>query len=132
MFLNQLGNEEGKKFFELANIAMNVDGIQHEDEKRILKFYEHDLMIEGYTLENNACEELLEFFSGKPDKIRKIVVFELMGVLCCDGEFPKVEQDWINNVANKLGVTEKFVQDAQTIVEGLIYCAKKADSILNA
>lgn len=84
MFLNMLNKKEGKNFLELAEIAMEVDGVVQESEKAIFNTYRMELELQEYAIQRKEYKELVTAFQASTKKVKRAIIIELAGVLDAD------------------------------------------------
>lgn len=133
MFLNMLNEKEGKNFLELANIAMNVDGVVLDSERAIFETYRMELKLPNYQIVNKRQKEIITEFLASTKKVRKAVIIELAGVLDSDEIIDENEEAWIYKLGIDLGFRNseikkmiRWTQDFNDLLtEGYEYINKR-------
>lgn len=107
MFINELNKEQGKAFLSLLKNMAEVDYNLVAEEYKLIEEYCKDLGLEEndvVKLENN---EILTNFEAATSRIKNIVYFEILGLALVDGEFDNKEIKFMNNIADKLSISEE-------------------------
>ena len=133
MFLNMLNEREGKLFLELANIAMRIDGIVDDREKRILDTYRREMSLLEYELKGKAQEDIVSLLQGSKKSVKRAIIIEIAGVLDADDVIDDKEHSWIYNLGEDWGFREteikkmvRWTQDFNDLLqEGLDYINKR-------
>ena len=108
MFLNLLSKEEKQNFINLAIIAANINGSFETEEKELIKGYqrEMDISMESIVLDSNDNEEsVFHFFAASEKSHKKIVLFEIIGLLTCDSSFDEKEKDFVFRLSKAIGLS---------------------------
>ncbi len=108
MFLNLLTQEEKEQYLLLAVIAANINGCLEDEEKKIIEGYrrEMDISVDPSVFDSDPDEEsVFHFFSmtGKPHK--RIVLFELIGLLTCDRVLDEKETSFLIRFCSAIGLS---------------------------
>mgnify|MGYP000068336446 FL=1 len=133
MFLNMLNKKEGKNFLELAEIAMEVDGVVQESEKAIFNTYRMELELQEYAIQRKEYKELVTAFQASTKKVKRAIIIELAGVLDADEIIGEEEEKWINALGVDLGFRTaeikkmvRWTQDFNDLLaEGYEYITKR-------
>lgn len=133
MFLNMLNKKEGKNFLELAEIAMEVDGVVQESEKAIFNTYRMELELQDYAIQRKEYKELVTAFQASTKKVKRAIIIELAGVLDADEIIDEEEEKWINTLGVDLGFRTaeikkmvRWTQDFNDLLaEGYEYITKR-------
>lgn len=115
MFLNLLTKEEKLNFFNLAVIAANINGSLEDEEKELLNGYQREMNIslEPTEFDSDYSEEsIFGFFSTSEKSHKKIVLFEIIGLLTCDSLFDEDERRFVFRLSNAIGLS---ADDVDTI-----------------
>ncbi len=113
MLLNGLSDGEKKKFAELCWHAAKANGVVVDEETAIVESYCDEMNIE--VPESNAIaslEEIAQYFSESSLQVKKIVLFEAIGLLKADGIVDTEELQFINEYSNRIGLTEDDVNQS--------------------
>lgn len=111
MFLGMLNEREGKKFLELANIAIMANGDEaKETEKAVLQAFKLELEMQDYVIKNKKQEELVTAFQASTKKIKKAVIIELAGVLDADEGIDDIEDSWIRKLGEDFGFRDSEIK----------------------
>ena len=58
MFLSMLSKKEQEYFLELANLAMQVDGIVTESEREMIENFRQEMMLLDYKIQDIPLDKL--------------------------------------------------------------------------
>ncbi|WP_178863449.1 hypothetical protein [Thiomicrorhabdus cannonii] len=105
MYLSFLNEEEQKDFLELARYSMGLNGEYKDSEEKVLLNYKYECHLEDYLASRqDQIEAIIEAFTKSTDKVKKIVLIELYGVLSADNEVCEKESKFFGELAAKLDV----------------------------
>lgn len=108
MFLQMLASEEKEAFLELAYIAANVDGELHQAEQQLLSLYRGELGLHAYEVKDAPMEDLLSFFSTQREEVKKMVFFEVLGVIWVDGKVRPEEADLLSVIQEEFNIEDSL------------------------
>lgn len=110
MFVNVMNQEEKENFLELVYRMATCDGVYAEEEKELVTNYKLELNLKDIP-DTKTVSELLNYFSEKSSALRKIVFFELYGMIMADGEIEKNEKEIMSELKTKFALDEKAYAD---------------------
>ncbi|MDO4177615.1 MAG: hypothetical protein Q4D21_00320 [Phascolarctobacterium sp.] len=133
MFLVMLNKKEQEYFLELANIAMNVDGVIMESELHMLEMFRKETDLQEYVIKNIPIDKLKIYVDTSTKRNKKVFLFELAGMLYADEEIAPEERDWLFDIATSWGFREsemkkiiRWVMDFNDLLaEGFEYINQK-------
>lgn len=133
MFLNLLNEKEGKKFLELAAIAMAVDGVIKDSEQAVFHTYRFELGLPDYEIKNEDYKKIVAEFQSSTKKVKRAIIIELAGVLDSDEEIDTSEESWILKLGTDWGFRDseikkmvRWTQDFNDLLaEGYEYINKR-------
>jgi uncharacterized tellurite resistance protein B-like protein len=99
--------EEKKNFLELVYKIANCDGEFSDDEEELVNSYKMELGISDIP-DTKSIDELIALFADKAIQLKKIVFFELYGMIMADGKVVDAETEILNNLKNQLSLGEEF------------------------
>ena len=108
MFLNLLTNEEKHHFLSLAALAANINGSLAEEEEELINSYrrEMNLSAESVAIDSDHSEEsVFGFFAASEKSHKKIVLFEVVGLLTCDSSFDDDERSFVCRLSQAIGLS---------------------------
>ena len=108
MFLNFLTKEEKPQFLKLAILAANINGSLEAEEIELINRYqrEMDTSMEPTELGSDYNEEsVFRFFCESEKSHKKIVLFEIIGLLTCDSSFDEDEKRFVIRLSNAIGLS---------------------------
>ncbi len=112
MFLKELNDSEKNAFICLSIHAANADGKFVEQEKKMIDEYANEMEISVPSEEQvMTMEESINIFSKSNEHIKKVALFETLGLLYSDGVFEKAEGKFIYDYADKIGLQSDIVKE---------------------
>lgn len=111
MLLNKLTDVEKDAFISLSIHAANANGVFAEEEKALIQDYCKEMGIAFFDPDSViSLEELKRIYADSSTDHKKIVLFELMGVVYADGNYDKEEKMFINEFAEAIGLSDNDVE----------------------
>lgn len=104
MFLSVLNENEKKVFLELASHAIGADGIVSAKEQEVFNSYAYECEMPGYEAQRLEFASLISTAKLYPEKIRKILLIELWGIVLSDDSLEQEESEWMFKLAQDLEV----------------------------
>ena len=134
MFLQELNEEEKKLFWVIANAVVMADGTKTEQETELLKQYLVELDEEFDVFSPNAIniEDEIQKLKNCDVRIRRIICFELCGLVNADSDYSKEEKEMIHHICNKMEISEETLGKMEECVQEIYDAYKKLGEILNA
>lgn len=129
MFLNSMSNDEKERFLELSYKLAQVDGNYAEEEDEIINSYKAELGITDIG-DTGSIDELIDFFATRNEPVKKIVIFELYGMICADSKIEELEKDVFEKLKTKFGVSEELVKQITEVADELQAVYDKVYDIL--
>lgn len=118
MFLNALNQEDKKKFLELLYKIANCDGEYAEEEAEIIRNYQLELGISEIP-ETATQAELIAYFGEAMETVRKIVLFEIYGLITSDDTIAADERHALHEIADRFRFDQAQVLELETLAEKL-------------
>ena len=120
MFVNLFDQDEKEKFLELIYKMATCDGVYAEEEKELLNNYKIEFGIDQIP-DTLSVHDLVQYFAEKTDDKKKIVLFELYGMVLADDEIGEQEKDLFEEIkkifALNTEVYDKIEKAAVTLKE---------------
>ena len=120
MFVNLFDQDEKEKFLELIYKMATCDGVYAEEEKELLNNYKIEFGIDQIP-DTLSVHDLVKYFAEKTDDKKKIVLFELYGMVLADDEIGTREKDMFEEIkkifALNTEVYDKIEKAAVTLKE---------------
>ena len=120
MFVNLFDQKEKEKFLELIYKMATCDGVYAEEEKELLNNYKIEFGIDQIP-DTLSVHDLVQYFAEKTDDKKKIVLFELYGMVLADDEIGEQEKDLFEEIkkifALNTEVYDKIEKAAVTLKE---------------
>ena len=110
MFLNRLNQQQKELFIQLTYCAAIANGEFHEKEKAMLNAYCAETGV-NFDINNAITDYVsivneLNIISDINDK--KIILFEILGLLLSDSEYDNLEKDFAEKVREIFGLDQEF------------------------
>jgi uncharacterized tellurite resistance protein B-like protein len=118
MFLNVMEVEERKKFLELAFKLAQIDGDYAEEEEEIINSYKAELGITEIE-DTLSIDELISYFSSKNDTVKKVVLFEVYGMILADDKLEKSEEEVFDNIKSQFNISADVVEQIVSVADEL-------------
>ena len=131
MFLSMLNDQQKLLFRELCLYIVYADGIYTDDEELLVKSYCYEMKIE-YTPNKQSkdyASTVNQIVKISTDYEKRLIGFELMGVVYADGEFQDEECDLIKIYSKVSGIPMDKLNEFGELVQQAIVLDKK---IINA
>ncbi|MCR5701149.1 MAG: hypothetical protein K6G76_03270 [Lachnospiraceae bacterium] len=106
MFLHLLNSEQKNLFMNLAIKAAEANGIVELEEKNMLKAYGIEMGIKPVYETDLKTTEIIACLNDICDeKTRKVIVFEIIGIMISDSVYDETEKEFVYNLAESFSVT---------------------------
>lgn len=134
MYLHELSDEEKKTFWNLANAVVMADGSKTEQEIELLKQYwiELENEYEIYSPREVILDDEIEKLQMSNARTKRIICFELSGLVLADSDYSKEEKDMIELICRKLDVSNEMLSKMERCVQEIMKTYKELGEILNA
>ena len=129
MFLNTLNQEEKRKFLSLVYLISQIDGEYADEEKEIVENYKIELGTNEVDGDANIYD-LIEFFASKNIQVKKVVIFEVYGLIISDEKIHKNEEKILNEIKNKFGLDVDTIKAIKGVVDELHNVYQKIFEVL--
>lgn len=108
MFLNQLDYQEKKMFLDLCIHVAKANDELAKEEKELISSYCSEMQLPAIELyETEPLSTVLDYFSLADKHVKKIVMFEALGLAYVDGSFDEKEEEMVLKIRDSLGITKK-------------------------
>ena len=118
MFLQVMNEEEKENFLELVYKIANVDGDYAEEEKELIDSYKKELNLNTIP-ETSTIDELVKYFSEKTIGLKKIVLFETIGMINADNIVAKEETEVFDKMVASFEFDAESVKELKALAEKL-------------
>lgn len=118
MFLQVMNIEEKEKFLELVYKVANIDGEYAEEEQEIINSYKNELGLSEVS-ETSDINGLVQYFSVKADEMKKIVLFEIIGLIDADDKIEKEEADVLEKMSASFGLDKSVIDKIKAVAKKL-------------
>jgi tellurite resistance protein len=111
MFLHLLVDKEKEAFIDLARLAAGCNNDITDEQEIMLEQYCDEMGISFPMSHAKSLDEIIDFFKESSYQNRKMVVFEIIGLLFSDGNFDENEMAFVKKMAIALGVSKETVEE---------------------
>lgn len=118
MFLQTMNTEEKERFLEFVYKVANIEGEFTEEEQEIINSYKNELGLSEIP-ETSNIEGLIGYFSTKADEMKKIVLFEIIGLINADDKIAKEEEDILSKVVASFDLDNEVVERIKSAAKKL-------------
>ena len=121
MFLNLLKEENKARFAELCRYAAYADDVLEKREQEMISTYCKEMGIAEILLDqkNGSTLDLVlsELNQNTSDTEKKIVLFEILGLLFSDDEYTEKEEQFVMNIIERFGLEKSTVTHMCSLLE---------------
>ena len=131
MFLNQLTDSEKAAFISFSVHAANSDDVFADEEKVMINEYCKEMELDYPDKDNiMSMEDIMAVLSKSDIHNKKIVMFEILGLVYSDGEYAEEEKRFVNTYAKEIGLTEEDVKKQTELIIRYLGLLKEICEIL--
>ena len=117
MFLNRLDFVEKEAFISLAVKAAESNGYIADEEYQMIEDYCKEMGIAFFDSKNlKPMEDVIRIYSEADDQNKRVAVLEIVGLMYADGGYDSKEKEFVDDFANKIGVTQDEVRKIEDTV----------------
>lgn len=116
MFLQVMNTEEKAKFLEYAYKIASIDGDFAEEEQEIINSYKNEVGLHEIS-DTSDIDGLIAFFSTKSDVLKKIVLFETIGLINADDKIAKEEEAILKKIIDSFDLDIEVVNKINYVVK---------------
>lgn len=115
MFLNKLTLLEKESFISLGVHAANANGFFDDKEYAMIEEYCKEMGIAFFDARKvKKMEEIINVFRESANK--KMVLFEVLGLLYADGSYDDKENVFVQDFAKKIGLSSDDVEQQNNLI----------------
>ena len=118
MFANVMNQTEKEKFLELIYKIAQCDDEYSEEEEDLLNNYKIELGLQDVN-DTDTLEGLVNFFAVKSKELKKIVFFELYGMIMADSKIEEKEAALIEMIEAAFGLPKSQYADIIAVADDL-------------
>ena len=105
MFLHTMTDKQKNLFMKLGIKAAEANGIVELEEKNMLKAYGIEMGIKPiYETDSNTEDIIAELNEICDDKTKRIIVFEVLGIMMSDSEYDEKEKAFVNEIISAFSI----------------------------
>lgn len=132
MYLGTLNNEEKELFLGLAFHLACADGDYSEEEREMMQAYCHEMQVvfdQSKVLK--SIDQILNAIKQTcGNKVRKIIIFEVIGLVMADGKYDEAERVLISRMESEFGVESGFAEKCEDILKEYISFQKRINEFV--
>lgn len=119
MFLEELNIKERKNFLELAYFTMLSDGVIAEEEQVMFNRFRVELQLseKDYAIQEKSISTILNEFNASKKRVKKIVMFELWGIMLANHNLDEKQQELVEKIKNEWNLRDFEVNRMKRWVE---------------
>lgn len=118
MFLHLLNNEQKELFLDLAIKAAEANGVVELEEKNLLKAFSIEMQIPSrYKTEKTTDEILAQLSKISNEREKKILSFELIGILLADGTYDDKEKVFITQISEQSNIPIDEIEKMINVID---------------
>ena len=131
MFLNQLSHQEKRMFLDLSIHVAKANDVLSAEEKTMISQYCSEMELSPIELyETEPLETVTDYFSLADDRVKRIIMLEIYGLVYADGSFDEDESAMVNKFAESIGMApEECARLHDAITEYYSVCVKLAEVV---
>lgn len=118
MFANVMNQAEKEKFLELIYKIAQCDDEYSDEEEELLNNYKIELGIQKVN-NTDTLEGLVKFFAGKTQELKRIIFFELYGMIVADGKIESKEGELIEMIENSFDLPKSQYEEIISVADDL-------------
>ena len=131
MFLTELSEIEKRAFASLSYHAAMANGILAVEESKLIEEYCKEMNIHYFSFDSaDDLKDIEKVFISSTDRIKKIVVFELFGVMYSDGKFDLDEDVFIRNFSKEIGIETETIEAIKKMIDDYYHLVEIINSSL--
>ena len=127
MFVNHLNPLQQGCLLGLSKLVIEVDGSLSSKETEVFSIIKSQCQ-DTVSVAEEPMSLIEDCFKDNTSKVS--LMLELVGVAYADSEYHENEKALLNNIANKLGLSQDLLQDIETWVERQLALVKEAQVML--
>ena len=117
MFLNRLDFVEKEAFISLAVKAAESNGYIADEEYQMIEDYCKEMGIAFFDSKNlKPMEDVIRIYSEADNQNKRVAVLEIVGLMYADGGYDSKEKDFVDDFANRIGITQDEVRKIEDTV----------------
>lgn len=118
MFTHLMNEEEKSKFLELVYKISNIDDEYAKEEEELINSYKKELEIEVIE-DTQSIESLISYFGKKSEEIKRIVLFEIYGLILADDKIEKEEEQILEEIRKDFQFEEQELKEILSVAKRL-------------
>jgi len=111
MFIKFLDKQEKEKFVSLLYSIALADGSMNQAQMQRVQAYMDEAAVSGFSVADDV-DGLINYFAGKSEGVRKIVLIESMAVAITDNTVTDIELSIIDKINTKFELGDDFSEQA--------------------
>ena len=131
MFLHTMTDKQKNLFMKLAIKAAEANGIVELEEKNMLKAYGIEMGIKPiYETDSNTEDIIAELNAICDDKTKRIIVFEVLGIMISDSEYDEEEKNFVNEMISAFSIPSDQKDEMLGVLKEYANVFKKISNLI--
>ena len=135
MYLDKLKLNEKKAFLCFAVSVAKADSDFDENEIKMIESYCREMTItfDREKIEKSSVEGMIDYICVESNMmVKKIIIFELIGLAKVDNKFSDEEVMFIKKMAKEFRVAESYVKECEILIDRYIALQRDIEKIVLA
>lgn len=127
MYLNILNEEQKSLFLQLVYCAALSNGDYAEEQKQMMNSYcmETGMAFDETNAETNPEKIIVRICQISNAREKKIIAFEILGLILCDYEYDEEEQKFMNNLQGVFELSQEFMDKCVSLINDYLELQKE-------
>lgn len=132
MYLNLLKEKEKELFIGLAYDFAAADGNYSDDEKLIINGYcqEMNISFEQKSMVKPAIDIVREISEDSSKQVKKVFIFELIGLAIVDGYYDENERTLIKQMEDKFQIDAGYADKCEQVISEYVAFQRKINQLV--
>ena len=117
MYLIMLDEKEKEAFLGIAYALTSADGSFSDEEKSMISAYCDEMAIRDVDSPIRSMDESVEIIrTSSSMQVKKIVIFEIVGLALVDGNYDESERELIVKIEKDFDISAGFSDDCEKLI----------------
>lgn len=131
MFLHAMTDKQKNLFMKLAIKAAEANGVVEFEEKNMLKAYGIEMGIKPIYETDSKTEDIIAELKALCDeKTKRIIVFEILGIMISDSEFDEMEKSFVDEIVSAFSIPSDQKQQMLELLNEYAAVFKKISNLV--
>ena len=132
MYLQFLKENDKENFLSLAHGVSLLDGTLGNEEQQMLDSYCSEMDVSNKLLQSIVPLDtaVINLTNDSSLLTKKIVIFELVGLVMSDGSYDKVEKDFIVSLISEFNLTNDYLSKCESYISDYMLLQAKINTLV--